>query len=237
MAISVVQSVKGGQAAGSTTATATGVAVGSGNAITGFVAWHTATTTDLSSITDNASGNTYTILNRQSATSLADNWCGATFACTNVINGPTILTATFGSSITDIEIVWSESTGYSGTVAVDGHASNVQGGPGTTADAITSGSITTADNGDFIFGAVLDITGGSGVTTAGTGFTLLINNDASNATNFTSTEWKVQSSAGPVAGTFTDTAHGAGEHYITGVIALGVSGGGGGDTLMGAICL
>jgi hypothetical protein len=81
---------------------------------------------------------------------------------------------------------------------LDGHHVNVQSSPGTAANAVTSGNISPAANGDLIVSGVF-LAGGSGTANAGTGFT---------SAQANGTEYEVQPIATSVAGTWTATGTG-----------------------------
>lgn len=198
MAITHVQSGKNGTSGAAVSIAATVAAIGNGNAVAGFVTWATATTTDLTSVTDDKS-NIYTIVDRGVAT--GHSICIASFYLQNITNAPTVITANFGSSISRIGIFLDEYSGVATVSPLDGHNLSSATGIGQTADAVTSGTFTTTGNGDLIYGAAIDITG-LNTLNAGTGFTVRINNDSTTGA-FISTEDKIQTSAGTIAATFT----------------------------------
>jgi len=214
MPISHVQNANGGSSASVTSATATGSAIGSGNTVCGIVFWHNTAGT-LTSVTDNK-GNTYTIVDSIQETGGANSFL-ASFYLVNVTGGPTALTANLGSATTGVQISWDEYSGVSTSAVLDGHHGQAQASPGTGTDAISSGSFTTADNGDLIYCGSYSV---SGTSSAGTGFTLELNNSALNGLVFLSTEDEVQSSAGSVSGTFTQNNV---SYTVTLALALGVA--------------
>lgn len=229
MPIAHVQNANGGSSGAVTSFAATGSAIGSGNVVCGVAFWHNTSGT-LTSITDDK-GNTYTIVDKIQDAG-GGNFFNASFYLTNITNGPSTITANLGASTTGAQITWDEYSGLSASATLDGHFGQSQSSPGTATDAISSGSFTTALNGDLIWCG--GYTGG-GTSVAGTGFTLRLNNVISNGIVFLVTEDKTQATAGSVAGTYTDsTVHTETTNIVA--LAIGVSGGGG-DTLMGAICL
>ncbi len=102
-----------------------------------------------------------------------------------------------------VAMIAHEVTGVDTGSPLDGHATNKQNDVGTTVDAITSGNITTTSNGDYIFGAVWEGESNGPTYTAGSGFTKRISADG--ITGGGATEDKIQSAAGPVAATFTQS--------------------------------
>ncbi len=76
---------------------------------------------------------------------------------------------------------------------------NHQDYPGGGNNAVTSLSCATSANGDYLLGEFFDMYGNGGTWTAGTGFVL----EAKSGEEGSQTEDDIQSSAGPVAATFT----------------------------------
>ena len=134
----------------------------------------------------------------------------------NVSSGACTVTANFSASALAF-VTAHEVSGTNTTNSNDGNAANTQAAPGTGTDAVTSTSITTTTNGAYIFGASMGTNVGSAIN-AGTGFTLR----EQAAAGFT-TEDLVQTSAGSIAATFTNTN--AGEYNISMVMALKEAGG------------
>lgn len=215
MTIAHVQSATNGASAASASIAATVTAIGAGNLVAGIVTWHSPTTGDFSSVTDNQ-GNTYTIVDRVTSAANGFNQCLGTFYAANITNAPTTITANFANTPADVGIFLDEYSG-AGTTPLDGHAMQTQAAPGTGTDACTSGNITTTVVGDLIYAGMVDVQGASGSDVAGTNFTLRVNNDASNGFSFSSTEDRVQVAAGTAAGTFTLSANVV---TITGVMAF-----------------
>lgn len=214
MAIVRVQGNAAGAAGPAATVAVTlGAAVGSGNSLCGWVSWGSNTLTTLTSVTDDK-GNTYTISDK-----FPDNanvQSGAMFFLGNITNGPTIITAHFSPNQNFLQIGADE---YSGVLAAtnpsDGHSVCAAVQTGSTAtDFLSSGSFTTAVNGDLIYGVTMD-TFNATLATAGTGYT---QRQTSTAQSDTTSEDKVQSTAGSVAATFTTSS--AGGRYITLAVAI-----------------
>lgn len=108
-------------------------------------------------------------------------------------------------------------TGSDAASAGDGATGQNQASPGAGVDAVTSGAIVTATNGDLIYAATVDTTTGADPGTIGTGFTSGSVSSAA-TTIVTRTEFLEQGAAGSVAGTFTA---GTGTHrFITAVMGV-----------------
>ena len=214
-----IQAVQGALAGGQVTSqSATGSAVGTGHTIIGGTAIDTINgATAISSITDNASGNTYTVLDTQSD---GVKITLITFIGQNIQGGPTTITVNYTNTGPSFpQVFWNE---YSNVSGLDGHTIQFQSSVGTGTDAVTSGNITTTVNSDTIAGFTINSffpgggTGGATVS-AGTGYTRRSTDAAAGDWN-TTTEDMTQASAGSVAGTFTvGTASG---NWITAVVAV-----------------
>ncbi|HMH95641.1 MAG TPA: hypothetical protein VK577_03560 [Bradyrhizobium sp.] len=223
MAITRVQGNAAGAGSGASLGVTLGAAVGSGNSVCGWVSWGQNGTTNLSSVTDDK-GNTYTISDRLADAVNAQ--AGAMFFLGNITNAPTVITANFSPSQSFLQIGADE---YSGVLAAtnssDGHhvAAAVQTGS-TATDFLSSGNFTTAVNGDLIYGVTID-TSNATLASTGTGYTQRQTNI--NQVDTTS-EDKVQSTAGSVAATFTTSN--AGSRYITFAVAIQPAAAGGTPT-------
>lgn len=214
-----------------TTKTVTLSAVGSGNAVLGLVSWDLAGGITLSSVTDDK-GNTYNL-----ETSIDDTTNSGRTACfsrTNITNAPTVITATFSSSIGFVGIIADEFSGTS-TASSDerdgaAHGGQFQLSPGTGTDACTSGNFTTSVNGDLIWGATAN-TGGNVTPTTGTGFTT---GTQSTWTDYrAASEYRTQTTAGAgTAATFTQASFGGG--HETFLIAIKPASGGSSSTAAAA---
>lgn len=188
-------------AAGSTVPVTLGATVTSGNFICGIVTWdNIGGTPTLTSVTDDKS-NTYNI---SSTLSDAPNGQGsAIFWLGNITNGPITITANLSGSAGGSRcIIATEFSG--GFAAADpkdlAPVGQFQTTPGTTTDAVTSGSMTTLTSGDMIYGASCNTSGATNAT-AGSSFTLLT--DQTSAVVFMNAETLTQAAAGAVAATFT----------------------------------
>lgn len=173
------------------------------------VIWVGSPATSVSSVADNTLANTYTPGPTIRDTNNGYTWSG--FYCLNITNGPTRITATVSSSTQFSTIVVDGFSGVLASGAFDGGAANVQLTIPPAANTITSTAITPTANGDLIIGATVSL-GGSGSLAAGTGFTAGVNSSP----DFFS-EYLVQTTAGSVAATFTNSTT---EGFITGVMAF-----------------
>lgn len=204
-----------GTAATSATVALTGTAITAGNTVVGAVQWGNNPPQTLLSIQDDK-GNSYTVAD---SINDASGQTEATFYLFNVpAGGPSTITATFSAATNFRRILWDEFSGVATASPVDGHVANINTGS-TSTDAITSTNITTTANGDLIWSAYFDNFGG--VTwTQGTGFAILDQGTAADNCNMGS-EWLTQSTAGAIAGTWTQGTAGS---AVAGVIALKAAG-------------
>lgn len=197
----------GGGFVGSSLPATLAAPVGSGNCVIGAVEYRAFAAT-LNSITDNQ-GNTYTVLDTVTVSSRSR----ATFVLGNITNGPTVISANFDVA-DNASIVVEE---FSGVIAsagpTDGHTGQEQSLPGTSTDALTSGSVTTTTDGDLIWGVTYDQDGGV-VISAGTGFTLGLAHVTPGGDGYFSTEYKTQTTAASVAATFTTSKSGVHDTFV-----------------------
>jgi hypothetical protein len=218
MAIAYVSGSSGNANTNTTSATSqslTVTAVPSGAAVCITVLWYSTVTT--ATVKDNLN-NSYTQLDSQNIS----NFTLVTFYGTNVAGGPTTFTATFASAVQYPSVTVDTFTGVATSAALDGHTAQTQTSPGTGSNAITSGTFTEASSGDLTFSAVMD-TRSSGVSgTPGTGFTA-----AQAPTGYQATEYKLSSSSGSNAGTWTNGTDGGTYTFITAAFALKAAGAGG----------
>ena len=224
MAFSKVQSNHSntGGGGGTTLALAFPASVTSGNLVRGCVTWGSDATGSitLSSVTDDK-GNAYfksSLIDTTVSQGFATFWLG------NITNAPKTITATFSATNTFQGMNIEE---WSGVAALsdpsDGHTGQIQSSVSSTAaDAITSGTITTTQNGDLIGADTMD--DGGVIPSAGTGFTLQESDNASGAGVSQASESMTQTTAGAVAGTFTQAT--ANHPWVTFVIAFKAAGGG-----------
>lgn len=91
-----------------------------------------------------------------------------------------------------------EYSGVATSSALDKTAANNQANPGTAADAVTTGNVTTTTDGQLIFGFAAQYDPVGSTTAAGTGFT-----ERQDPFGDSPTEDRIQTSAGAIAATFT----------------------------------
>lgn len=211
-----VQGAQNGAGSGTTIAQALGSTVGVGNLVTGRVEWITATLTDLTSVTDDQ-GNTYNLA--PAAVAEDSDWAVRGFWLANITNAPKTLTAHFANTQSQSVITIDEFSGGGASATIDKSNTNVQTALNTGTDNLTSGSVTTIADGELIYA----VTGSSLFTTpvyaAGTGFTQLEQLSAANPTS----EWKVQTTHGAVAATFSITnegVHGGSDAALTTILTF-----------------
>lgn len=183
-----------------------GSAVTAGNRVCVAVAWGDGAT-NWPTVTDNL-GNTYV---RHLEDYDAGNQQGlATYSSVLQFGGTCTVTATFGTTTTFRRYGISEHSGCSGAVSASSKNKVVSGSP-TSTDGVTSGSGTTTADGCTIFGVRQHDNAAVPTCTAGTGFTMRVNN------NDFSIEDRIQAAAGSVAATFT--VSGA-EGYLAQMVAF-----------------
>lgn len=192
-------------------------AVGSGNAV--VVTVSTPSAAHPTSVKDSA-GNTYT--QRLSTSNTSSGADVITFVLGNITNAPTSIIVTWAVSASGVVVAATEFSNPAGTILSNpfdvGHG-NQQNSIGNGTDIFTSGSATTTVGSDLIYGVCLNVSSPVGEPTAGTGYTL--GNSGSDATQSVgwATEWKVQSSAGAVAATFS-TSSGTNFFGTTNMVSL-----------------
>ena len=135
------------------------------------------------------------------------------FDSANVQSAGTCYAASIAGGTTTVTVTFPWAVGYrgilvhevAGATALDAHAIQVQNSPGTWANAVSSGSMTTTGPA-YIFGATTDDLGTCPLTqTPGSGFTGRVATACSNFMQLRS-EDRIQASAGPVAATFSLSA-------------------------------
>ena len=139
-----------------------------GNLIVVYVAWNNTGSVALS----DSRGNTYTSVAPATAWGSTNSWRSQLFYAKNISGGTNTVTATFGTAITSFgKLLIHEYSGLDRNNPLDASATSI----GTTS-AMNSGSATTTNGNDLIFGA-----GSSSgrVTAAGTGFTSRLNGNGS----------------------------------------------------------
>ena len=182
------------------------------DAIAVFCVWESLSQT-LNSVTD-TQGNIFTILNNPTtgrygsaamAYAIARSTGGDTVSCN-------LSTASMGKSIIIHEI-----SGVNVSTPLDGQKLNVQNSPGGGVNAVTSGSITTTVNRDYVLGFTFNDSSNQADWNAGAGYTK--RQDLQVQSYATASQDKVQTLSGSVAATFTATAATFGD-FITGIIAF-----------------
>jgi hypothetical protein len=214
------QSADTNDAASATVATAAQGSNSTAHAcVVGHVSWVGTASSDLTSVTDNATGgsNTYAIVDAWTV-STVDNVFQATFIAQN-IKGASKLTVT-GHFSPNASFRRIQADEY-GSVAQSGqpnahHASANDATFSNSTDAVTSGAATTSANGCTIWGLAHNEQSTT-LPSAGTGYTGR-NSSTYSAGDAYRSEDKVQTTAGSVAATFTSTA-GASRHGVA-MIAL-----------------
>lgn len=158
--------------AGSTTISVTLNGVAAGNAIDVFVGFgdagtETCTVSDGTAYTADAAGKKRDTGNSQSSQN---------FYLLNVGSGTHTITATLGSSVAFRHVRAIEISGIQTSAAEDKAAGQFQAGPGTGANAVSSGATAATTNAnDFVLGLTQDsqeADPGTGTLTAGTGYTI-----------------------------------------------------------------
>jgi hypothetical protein len=124
----------------------------------------------------------------------------AIFYYANTTAGADTVTVTFAGAITYASLQCSEYSGVATSSPLDKFASNSQTDPGTGANAVTSGSVTTVTDGQLIVGWSTALIVGTETISAGTGFS-----GRTNVFGDTLHEDQVQSTAGAIAATFTNS--------------------------------
>lgn len=165
------------------------------------------------SVSDDKS-NTYTV-----GTAVSQNDMTVTpFYLENIDNGPTVITVTFSTSTAFRSVIVHEASGVATSSALDQATGQAQAAPGTGTDAVSSGSVTTTTNGQYIFGAtaVTNSFPASQQFTAGTGYTEREETTADSAGVNMASEDQIQTSAGSIAATFTQASgNGTVTHILT----------------------
>jgi len=186
--------------------------VTAGNAIAVFCAWQGLSQT-LISVTD-SQANVYTIV--ANPTSGTYGRAAMAYAIAKA-SAPDTVSCNFSTAAMGKSAIVHEISGVDQTAPLDGHRMTVRASPGTGANAITSGTIQTTANGDYILGFTFNDSSNAAAWSAGSGYTK--RQDLRIASYTAASEDAIQASAGPVAATFTATTAGFGE-FITGVLAF-----------------
>jgi len=142
-----------------------------------------------------------------------------TGACGKAPSGVASVLATYAGGLPGEALLEAvELSGQDGTSPFLTGGMNQQSAPGTTANAITSGSVSVS-SAAYILGICTNTSGDSD-TIAGTGFTLR----GTTTANF-AVEDQTQASSGSYATTFTAPTHGASDYYHTFMFAIKANGG------------
>ncbi len=153
--------------------------------------------------------------------SVADGISIASFICQNPTQTNAI-TGNFGVSTSFRRITAIECSGCVTTGQPNNHHIGASGSFGTGTDAVTSGAATTTVDGCLILGFGYNETGG-GVPSLGTGYSA-VDNASFGAGDDWRSEYKVQSTQGSVAATFTTSA--GTDSFGVAMVALEPSAGG-----------
>lgn len=144
-------------------------------------------------VTDDKS-NSYSLVSKTTA----GGYTWASFYALNITNSPKIVTASYGSS-SYITMVVDEFSGIATSNALDGYAINGNQTGVNTTNGITSTAITTTADGDLIYGSVVNLVGSSTLTKTSTFTQAQVSGQDFN------TEYRIQSTKGSVAATWTGT--------------------------------
>ena len=225
-AYTIVQNVTGGDSTGNsvTTLTLTIAAIGAHNTGMGYVSWYQGGTGSTSVSVKFGSNDTASV--PQLVTGDVQ-WL-AGYYLNNITDAPTTVVFTFsGGSANQGRNISANFTEVSGAGALD--TSTMQWAQNITAatDAATSGNITPAQSGDFLFGGnLLTYNHGNTITiSAGTNYTLN-NANTLNAGAETDDEYRTYNSVAAVAGTFSFTSGGEVSqlaNMTTGIMAFPVA--------------
>ena len=224
MPTAYVQSKALSASASSTTIAVTlDASVGSGNAIVGLVCWGSATESDLASVTDDQ-GNTYTLVRFVPDTNNSQSIKG--FYLANITNAPITITANFSPARPYRSISLHEVSGVATSGLLDQDAGQLQTAPGTGPDGVTSGSVITTANGEYIFGGCADTAALRALSqyAGGTGYTRRQEVGSTSVINMAS-EDQIQASAGAIAATFTATNN---DRTVSLILTLKAAAAGGG---------
>jgi hypothetical protein len=138
------------------------------------------------------------------------------FVLPNLTTVPTAFTATLSAAGTFWRVRVDEITNVAAS-PLDGATAAFQSAPGTGANAISSGNITTTANGDFIFGVTMFDSTSVNSLLPGTGFFSL----GGGGTDGITAEQLLQSAAGAISATFTQAVA---SQATTAVVAFKQSG-------------
>lgn len=190
--------------------------VGAGNLVVIGVGWATTTST-ISSVKDSNNA-AYTLID---STSDGTNGTLSTYFLANSAGGAnaSTITVTWSADPGFGFLLGQEASGVATVSALDVHGINTQSVPGTGANAITSGSVTST-GADFVFGVSFDVQANSTVYSAGTNVAWV--GEGTSTAEFFS-EQIVQASGAAIAADFTFNA--MFDDSITAIAAFKPSGG------------
>lgn len=133
--------------------------------------------------------------------------------------GTATITLSVGGGTATVNVICHDISGGNTTTPLDVSTQQNQSSSLSGANAVTSGTVTTTVNGDYLFGWCWDIGGNASSIAAGTGFTIRDQISVGGRT----TESEVQSTAGSgTAATFTTTG-GTSDTWQNGVMAFQVA--------------
>lgn len=201
MAIAYVQSANGQAFSGTTVAATFGSNVTAGNLIVitlyankGLTSIADTLTHTYSTATANTDGSTYV------------------FGCyyvANISGGANTVTATLTAAHTFALMTVQEYSGAATSSPLDQATFAFQATPGTGANAITTGNVTTTTDGQLIFGAAGSTEANTATVSAGTNYTIRQNPLSDNPS-----EDRIQTTAAATAVTFTTTDTTASYHSL-----------------------
>lgn len=150
-------------------------------------------------------GNSYPVRQSNGDTQNATNM--SSFSLENITNGPISVTVTYTAAMDFRSIVIHEVSGIATASAMDQHAGQSQDtptitSPPTTPGGVSSGSVTTTVDGEYVYAAAANTAEAFGSLSSDTngGYT---NRVALNSTyTFIATEDQIQTSAGSISGLF-----------------------------------
>lgn len=234
--IAFVQAAQNGNAATSTANIAATVStVGTANMVAGIVTWGSATTTELSSITDNGTGPGTWVIQRR-IPDAGNGQCGASFFGWGWSVGPTVITANFSPNQVYRGISVIEFSGQATGNPLDGTNENGQiiASPGLAADGAfangatyAAGKITPGGDNYIVWGGGLNTgnlnLGSTSEFTAGTSFTEPANAEHQVFNDISlSSEYWLQTTATAVNASWTVTQNTA---HMTFMMIFKVAGG------------
>jgi glucose/arabinose dehydrogenase/chitodextrinase len=184
---------------GTTNSLAFNSANSAGNLIVVYVVWNNTGSVALS----DSRGNTYEAVAPAMSWGSGSNWRSQVFYAKNIAGGANTVTARFGSSITSFgQLYIHEYSGLDRASPIDTSAAAVG-----TASSMNSGSATTSNANDLIFGAGAS---SKSVTAAGTGFT----------SRLTAFDNRTEDKSATSAGSYNATATQNGNRWVMHMVAF-----------------